>query len=101
MLHPADFVIFHTGFRTDSSLFRKIGVELHGEQEIPHSNPDKMETNIPGIYLAGTVAAGSQSVVVIKLIVQPDYFDRLSPVQSTRSELTERTVQIPPIRPVR
>jgi thioredoxin reductase (NADPH) len=57
----ADFVILHTGFRADSSLLKKAGVELNSAQEIPQFNTDTMETNVPGIYLAGTVAAGTQS----------------------------------------
>jgi thioredoxin reductase (NADPH) len=61
MVQAADFVILHTGFRADSSLLKKAGVALNGAQEIPQFNPDTMETNVPGIYLAGTVAAGTQS----------------------------------------
>jgi thioredoxin reductase (NADPH) len=61
MVQPQDFVILHTGFRSDSSLLTKAGVQLNGDQEIPEFNPDTMETNVTGIFLAGTVAAGTQS----------------------------------------
>jgi thioredoxin reductase (NADPH) len=61
MLQPADFVLLHTGFRADSSLLKMAGVQLTGEQDIPQFDPETMEKNVPGIYLAGTVAAGTQS----------------------------------------
>ncbi len=58
--HPADFVLLNTGFRGDQRLLETAGVELHGSNRIPVSHPDTMETNVPGLYLAGTVAAGIQ-----------------------------------------
>ena len=57
---PADFVLLNTGFVQDSSLFEMAGVKLEGEARTPAYNPDTMETNIPGLYVAGTAAAGSQ-----------------------------------------
>jgi thioredoxin reductase (NADPH) len=57
---PVDFVLFNTGFVADMSLFEMAGVVLHGEQRIPEYNPETMETNVPGLYVAGTAAAGSQ-----------------------------------------
>lgn len=57
-----DFVYLATGFTADSTLFEKAGVELIGPQRMPTVlNPDTMETNVPGIYVAGTSAAGTQS----------------------------------------
>jgi thioredoxin reductase (NADPH) len=61
MHHPTDFVLLHTGFRADSRLLKMAGVRLLGDQDVPQYNPETMETNVLGIYLAGTVAAGTQS----------------------------------------
>jgi thioredoxin reductase (NADPH) len=58
--HQADFVLLNTGFVADMSLFEQAGVELIGEQRAPLHNPDTMETNVSGLYVAGTAAAGSQ-----------------------------------------
>lgn len=58
--HPTDFVLLNTGFVADMHLFEMAGVKLHGEQRIPEFNPETMETNQPGLYVAGTAAAGSQ-----------------------------------------
>jgi thioredoxin reductase (NADPH) len=58
--HPTDFVLLNTGFRGEQHLLESAGVELHGENRMPIFNPATMETNVPGLYLAGTVAAGIQ-----------------------------------------
>jgi thioredoxin reductase (NADPH) len=58
--HETDFVLLNTGFRGDQRLMETLGVQLEGANRVPRFNPDTMETNVPGIYLAGTVAAGIQ-----------------------------------------
>ncbi|MEA3334402.1 MAG: NAD(P)-binding domain-containing protein [Chloroflexota bacterium] len=55
---PADFVLLLTGFEADMSLFETAGIELEGPEQTPLYNPETMETNVPGLYLAGTAAAG-------------------------------------------
>lgn len=57
---PADFVYLATGFVADMDLFRSAGVELEGCSQSPVHNPETMETNLPGLYVAGTAVAGSQ-----------------------------------------
>ncbi|MEO7910291.1 MAG: NAD(P)-binding domain-containing protein [Roseiflexaceae bacterium] len=60
IIHQTDFVLLNTGFRGDQSLLEMAGVELRGENRVPVFDPATMETNVPGVYLAGTVAAGVQ-----------------------------------------
>ncbi|MDN4066952.1 YpdA family putative bacillithiol disulfide reductase [Paenibacillus vini] len=55
---PNDFVLALTGFRPDRKLMLDAGVEMSGEMEKPVFNPETMETNIPGIYVAGVIASG-------------------------------------------
>ncbi|MHC4402608.1 MAG: NAD(P)-binding domain-containing protein [Planctomycetota bacterium] len=57
---PADFVILSTGFVADMSLAEQLGVTLHGPEKVPEHSPATMETDSPGVYLAGTAAGGTQ-----------------------------------------
>ncbi|MCB0210640.1 MAG: NAD(P)-binding domain-containing protein [Anaerolineae bacterium] len=58
IIHPTDFVLLATGYRADMDLYERAGVTLEGIRRIPRFNPDTMETDVPGLYLAGTTAAG-------------------------------------------
>ena len=58
--HETDFVLFCTGFVADMSLFESVGVELCGPRQVPAFDPETMETNVPGVYVAGTAAGGTQ-----------------------------------------
>ncbi len=56
----ADFVLLCTGFQADMSLFETLGVDLQGEAAKPVFDGETMETNVPGVFVAGTAAAGTQ-----------------------------------------
>ena len=58
---PADFVLLLTGYTQDKSLFHAAGLALHGDNQVPRINPDTMMTDLPGLYVAGTAAAGTQN----------------------------------------
>jgi bacillithiol disulfide reductase len=64
----ADFVLLLTGYEQDSSLFVQAGVTLEGPWRRPHFDPRTMETDVPGVYVAGTAAAGTQSSGVKEFI---------------------------------
>ncbi|MBB3110313.1 thioredoxin reductase (NADPH) [Paenibacillus phyllosphaerae] len=53
---PNDFVLALTGFHPDRAFLTAIGVTIE-EEGYPTFNDETMETNIPGIYLAGVVAS--------------------------------------------
>jgi len=54
-----DFVLAMTGYQPDFSFLKKLGIELgNDEYKTPVHNPDTMETNIEGIYLAGVICGG-------------------------------------------
>lgn len=58
---PADDVLLLTGYVADTTLFRRCGIELEEPDGIPVFDPDTMETAIPGLYIAGTATAGTQT----------------------------------------
>jgi thioredoxin reductase (NADPH) len=57
---PADFVLLAVGYTADMTLFRSAGVTLEGENEVPAFEPSTMETDVPGLFVAGTAIAGTQ-----------------------------------------
>ncbi|MCA8962719.1 MAG: NAD(P)-binding domain-containing protein, partial [Planctomycetes bacterium] len=57
---PFDFVLLMTGYRQDPTLFRRAGVELQGDNGAPRFDEATMQTDVPGVYVAGTAAAGTQ-----------------------------------------
>ena len=54
---PADVVLILIGFVSDPALFELAGVAFDGDGGGPVFDPDTMETNVPGLYVAGTAAA--------------------------------------------
>jgi thioredoxin reductase (NADPH) len=56
----ADFVLLLIGYQMDSQLLSDAGVELRGAGRTPVVDPATMETNVPGLYIAGTASAGTQ-----------------------------------------
>ena len=53
-----DFVLAMTGWRANNQHLEALGVQIDSGTGIPDYNQETMETNIPGIYIAGVVAAG-------------------------------------------
>jgi thioredoxin reductase (NADPH) len=53
-----DFVLALTGFRPDRKLLLSAGVDMIGESEKPTFHADTMESNVPGLYVAGVIASG-------------------------------------------
>ncbi len=64
----ADDVLILIGYRQDKALFRTAGVTLVGENEAPRVDPETMMSNVPGLYVAGTAAAGTQKL--FKLFIE-------------------------------
>ena len=54
-----DFVLAMTGYQPDFSFLKRLGIELgDDEYKTPVHNPETMQTNIEGIYLAGVICGG-------------------------------------------
>jgi len=55
---PNDFVMAMTGYQPNFEFLRKMGIKLSEDRFVPQYNHDTMETNVPGLYLAGVVVGG-------------------------------------------
>jgi thioredoxin reductase (NADPH) len=56
-----DFVLALTGYHPDYDFLRSVGIELSSEQMRPFCDPENLESNVPGIYVAGVIVAGSRT----------------------------------------
>lgn len=54
-----DFVLAMTGYRPDTALLEKFGIGVDSATARPAFDPDTLESNVPGIYLAGVMLSGS------------------------------------------
>ena len=55
---PADHVFLMTGFAPNVDLLREAGVTIDPTTGVPHHDPTTLETNVPGVFIAGVVVAG-------------------------------------------
>jgi thioredoxin reductase (NADPH) len=59
---PNDFVIALTGYRPNFKFLEAAGVKLSNDElRKPTYNPDTMETNVKGLYLAGVICGGMET----------------------------------------
>ncbi|KUP06600.1 hypothetical protein Q75_08760 [Bacillus coahuilensis p1.1.43] len=56
-----DFVFAMTGYHPDHAFLTKMGVHIDEVSGRPEFDPETMETNVPGIYIAGVIAAGNNA----------------------------------------
>jgi thioredoxin reductase (NADPH) len=55
---PARRVFALTGYHPDYAFIEKLGVRLDRETRKPDYNPETLESNVPGLHLAGVVIGG-------------------------------------------
>jgi thioredoxin reductase (NADPH) len=56
-----DFVFALVGYHPDYDFLRAMGIELSGDQCRPVCDPETLESNVRGIYVAGVIVAGSRT----------------------------------------
>ena len=57
-----DFVLALTGYKPDLSFLENMGIQLTDDElKTPTYNPETMETNVKGLFLAGVVCGGMQT----------------------------------------
>ncbi len=50
-----------TGYHPDFTFLESLGVRFEGADRLPVCDPETLESNVPGIYLAGVIVAGSRT----------------------------------------
>jgi thioredoxin reductase (NADPH) len=56
-----DYVFAMTGYHPDFDFLSSLGIDLDGEDRCPACDPKSLESNVPGIYLAGVIIAGERT----------------------------------------
>ena len=57
-----DFVLALTGYMPNFEFLKQLGIALSDdEKRLPTYNPETMETNIPGLFLAGVICGGMET----------------------------------------
>lgn len=57
-----DFVVALTGYQPNFKFLKDLGIKLSDDsKKIPEHNPQTMETNVKGIYLAGVICGGMET----------------------------------------
>ena len=46
------------GYRPDLEFLNSVGITLEPETKRPRTNPETLESECPGVYLAGVIVAG-------------------------------------------
>jgi len=68
----ADRVYPLIGFHPDLGLFDRIGIAYDRESGRPKIDPDTLETSVPGVYVAGSVTAGTK---ISEIFIENGRFD--------------------------
>lgn len=59
---PNDFVLALTGYRPNFAFLEQAGISLSRDaKRLPQYDPETMETNVPGLYLAGVICGGMET----------------------------------------
>ena len=56
-----DFVLAMTGYHPDVDFLEQMGIEVDPETCISQHDPKTLETNVKGIYLAGSIVSGKMT----------------------------------------
>jgi len=59
---PNDYVLALTGYRPNFEFLKKAGIRLSDDEKMqPEYDPETMQTNVPGLFLAGVICGGLET----------------------------------------
>jgi thioredoxin reductase (NADPH) len=82
---PNDFVFALIGFHPDVGFLERLGIAVDPDSQKPAMDPDTLESNVPGIYLAGVVISGREGN---KIFIENGRFHGEQIVRGLRGVLT-------------
>lgn len=88
----ARFVLLLTGYVQDPDLFTQLGVELLGEERKPRHDLQTMQTNVPGVYVAGTASAGTQRRTKVFIETSHIHVDRI--VAALQGRVSDKDAEV-------
>jgi thioredoxin reductase (NADPH) len=56
-----DFLFALVGYHPDFAFLDSLGIQSEGPDRLPICNSETLESNVPGIYLAGVIVAGNRT----------------------------------------
>ncbi len=83
---PNDFVFALTGYHTDNDFLHMLGVEIDPETLKPSFNPETLEANARGVYLAGVVVGGRETG---KIFIENGRFHGKQIIQALKATLAQ------------
>lgn len=89
---PADFVFLMIGYHPDAEFLRRVGIKLNGEMLIPEIHPETYESNIPGIYMAGSVIGGEETA---KVFIENGKLHAKPIIQHIKEQLAGKQESVP------
>jgi thioredoxin reductase (NADPH) len=81
---PAEAVFLLTGYHPDVSLLRRAGVDVDETSLTPQHDAETLETNVPGLFLAGAVVSGRDTN---RVFIENGRFHGESVVRTIRERL--------------
>jgi thioredoxin reductase (NADPH) len=83
-----DYVFALTGYHPDFDFLAAIGVRMEGEDRCPECDPQSLESNIAGLYLAGVIVAGMRTN---EIFIENGRFHGRQIAQDIEAKLAGRT----------
>jgi len=83
-----DFVFALTGYHPDFDFLSAVGVQTEGKDRCPACDPQSLESNIPGLYLAGVIVAGMRTN---EIFIENGRFHGRQIAQDIEAKLAGRT----------
>jgi thioredoxin reductase (NADPH) len=83
-----DYVFALTGYHPDFDFLSAVGVRMEGKDRCPECDPQSLESNIPGLYLAGVIVAGMRTN---EIFIENGRFHGRQIAQDIEAKLAGRT----------